>query len=161
MKMRSGFLASLITLLIGCAGADDPRTEPADAGPGDGKVSYSRDIQPIWNQWCLTCHSWKVGPEAFKHQQPQLDRDESHTALVMGSWKSSVCYSTVGEEFIHLQQVVPGEPDQSGVVAILDHERVGNGCFTSMPRGSVGLRLLAPNQYELVRRWILEGALNN
>ena len=97
------------------------------------KISFNRDIRPIFSDICFTCH----GPDASK-VKGGLRLDSKDAAMKGG--ESGVA-------------IVPGKPEQSEVFKRLtthDAEDI-------MPPKKFG-KTLSAEQIETVRRWIAEGA---
>lgn len=124
-------------------------------------ISYARDIQPIWNARCTSCHSWTQGPNAVNQQRPRLDATFSFDALHEGA--AVGCFRTDTGQFEPLSYVVPNDPETSALVAILSANPPRAQCQSArgMPRDTGPLETLAPAEYALVRRWVVEGARNN
>src|SRR5581483_10717435 len=94
------------------------------------KVRFSRDIRPILNQNCVPCH----GGVRQKNGVSFIFREEA-----LGSGKSG------------RRTIVPGKPDESELIARV----TSKDPEARMPyRGPA----LSPQQIELLRRWIKEGA---
>ena len=98
------------------------------AGP-QGKVRFNRDIRPVLSENCYYCH----GPDP-KHREGKLRLDDREAALAKEAF-------------------VPGKPDESELIKRLytadedDH----------MPPAK-SHKTLKPEQKELFKRWIAEGA---
>jgi hypothetical protein len=101
------------------------------AGPA-AKIDFQRDIQPIFAAACASCHG-------AKKAAGQLRLDLKSAALKGG---------------LSGPLLMPGDSKQSRLLArILSHE--GEGGEPRMPLGGAPLK---PEQIELIRRWIDEGA---
>jgi hypothetical protein len=103
----------------------------AEIGPGAAApVDFNRQIHPILSENCFQCH----GPDD-RQRKAKLRLDLKEQALGHGT------------------VIVPGHPDRSDLIDRLTtddpHRR--------MPPAKTGKRL-TPQQVELVRRWIEEGA---
>src|SRR5262245_47495664 len=81
-RMRAFVLAILIA---GCTDTMTGTGPDDDPDPGDGPVSYSQHVQPIWDRWCVGCHN----PGNPRRQEPYLQAATSHAALTTNS---SFCY---------------------------------------------------------------------
>jgi WD40 repeat protein/mono/diheme cytochrome c family protein len=108
--------------------ADDTKK---DAAPG--KISYSRDIRPIFHQHCLGCH------QPAKAQGGYVMTD--HAALLKAGEAEKA-------------GVVPGKPGESH---LLDQIRVKNG-KAEMPKNRDPL---SDKQIKLVEEWIKQGAADD
>jgi len=147
----------LVLLVAAC-------TETEPPGPND-PVSYRRHIQPIWDEWCVSCHS----PASDRRLNTQLHAGASYASLMVGvgdslCFRDEVIYGEPTISAVHL--VEPYDPLASGLVLItgglVTIEEAGIGCLASiMPRETAGLRSVSPAQWELVRRWVSEGARDN
>lgn len=103
--------------------------EPALAAPPTGKVNFNRDIKPLLTHRCFTCH----GPdEAERKADLRLDlRDEAlKGAIKPGDAKGSEVYL----------RIISTDPD------------------LMMPPPTAKKPLFKPEEAELIRRWIDEGA---
>ena len=129
-----GFAVAAVLLLAGCS---DRGTEPGLPGGGDDPVSYTADVQPIWNANCIGCHG-DGGNGGLDLRMPG-----SRANLVdvpSPSWPGL--------------RVVAGEPDSS----VLYLKLTGTaGVGDRMPQGGS----LGADDTEIVRLWIAEGALDN
>lgn len=91
-------------------------------------VSYGRDIRPILSDKCFRCH----GPDSESREaELRLDTREGVMAKV----------------------VVPGKPDESEIVARI----FSDDADTRMPPPDSNLTL-TPEQKEVLKRWVSEGA---
>jgi hypothetical protein len=101
----------------------------AQAAPPAGKINFNRDIKPLLTHRCFTCH----GPdEAERKAELRLDlRDEAlKSAIKPGDAQASEVY----------QRIVSTDPD------------------LMMPPPAAKKPLFKPEEAELIRRWIDEGA---
>src|SRR5215831_5852461 len=94
------------------------------------EVHFSRDIRPILNQNCMPCH----GGVRQKNGVSFLFREEA-----LGTGKSGK------------RTVVPGKPDESELIARV----TSSDPETRMPYHAAPL---SPQQIDVLRRWIQEGA---
>ncbi|WP_425616982.1 PSD1 and planctomycete cytochrome C domain-containing protein [Anatilimnocola sp. NA78] len=102
---------------------------PAVAAPPTGKVNFNRDIKPLLTHRCFTCH----GPdEAERKADLRLDlRDEAlKGAIKAGDGKASDVY----------ERITSTDPE------------------IMMPPPTAKKPLFKPEEAELIRRWIDEGA---
>ena len=130
MKRTSEFHAALLAAGVLCGVWS---AGAATATPA--KIDFNRDIRPILSENCYTCH----GPDANKLKS-NLRFDVKESAF--GKAKS-------GEI-----AVVPGAPERSEMIRRLtatDPDDV-------MPPAKEN-KTLKPQQVELLRRWIKEGAV--
>jgi hypothetical protein len=97
---------------------------------GSDRVVFSRDIRPIFNQNCVSCH----GGVRQKNNVSFIFREEA-----LGVGKSG-----------H-RTIVPGDPDSSELMARL----VATDAEDRMPYHAPAL---TSQQVELIRRWIKQGA---
>jgi uncharacterized membrane protein len=110
-------------------------------------VSFSRDVQPIFNNQCVMCHN-----SEDPHAGLLLDEGLSHEQLVsMGS-----------SETTQMARVTPGDPDKSYLVHKLNntHLKVG-GTGWHMPPPTHMKSAVTLREKELIRNWIKQGAKNN
>jgi len=104
-------------------------------------VSYAEHVEQLILDRCVGCH--------------RPDKAEAELKLVHGrSYDALVVPMSV--QVPDLRLIAPGEPEASYVWRKLDDTAsVGKG----MPRSLTGYRRLPPDELELVRRWISDGAL--
>jgi len=103
----------------------------ADETKNAATISYFRDIRPIIRERCAGCHQ-----PAVKQGELSLT---THEGFIQGGAKGKV--------------IVPGQPDQSLVIGYLTGGQKPQMPFNSTP--------LAPEQINLFRQWIKEGALDD
>jgi hypothetical protein len=96
-------------------------------------VQFNRDIRPILSDTCFKCH----GPDATK-RQAELRFDQEESALADRDGHAAI---------------VPGRPEQSELMRRIDSADPDE----RMPPPDSGLKL-SPQQIELLRRWIGQGA---
>lgn len=82
-------------------------TFPEDDGPAPVDVSYSQDIQPMWNSDCVSCHQGGLAPD--------LRAENSYDSLLNGGY------------------VIPENADNS----VLYHSLLGSNGVSLMPPGSM------------------------
>ncbi len=124
-------VAGMVCLAVFC-----PSTLPASPDQPDLRdrpVLFNRDIRPILSENCFSCH----GPDAGqRHAELRLDTAEGALADLGG-----------------YHAIVPGKPDESeAYLRIAEHDE-----SMRMPPPDSN-RSLSPDQVELVRRWIEQGA---
>lgn len=138
----------LITLFLlfstwGCSGDGiglDINGDPLGPGLPDTTVSFSRNIQPIFNQSC-SCHLQAGAPEGL-----DLSAGKSYNNLV----------NIPSSELPSLDRIEPANPDTSYLVWKIEGDpRILGG---RMPLGGP---YLDDRTIELIRKWVLRGALND
>jgi hypothetical protein len=104
------------------------------AAPAEEPLHFSRDIMPVLSKSCFTCH----GPDELQRKAGlRLDLFESATAALPSGAAA----------------IVPGNPDAGSLLArITAHDPADR-----MPPEGKGTPL-TPQQVDLLRRWISEGA---
>ena len=100
----------------------------------DELVDYSRDIRPIFSSHCFACH----GPDKSARE---------------GGFRLDDKVSAFGEADSGAHPIVSGRPDMSEVVTRITSDDVD----VQMPPAESTERL-TPDQIQLVRRWIEQGA---
>jgi len=107
---------------------------------------YARDIQPIWDAQCTSCHS-SGGRGGLN-----LLASSSHASLVNTSATGSYGAACGGTT-----RVVPNEPNNSLMVKKIS----GTDCGGRMPQFNESYFDNNPGQLTRIRSWILAGAANN
>jgi WD40 repeat protein/mono/diheme cytochrome c family protein len=105
----------------------------ASVAPAADKVSYFKDVRPIFQQHCQGCH------QPAKAQGGFVMTDHAGLLKSGDGGKAGV---------------VPGKPADS---FLLDEIRVTDG-KAEMPKGG---KTLKPEQYQLIEKWISEGAADD
>jgi hypothetical protein len=100
----------------------------------DSAVDFDRDIRPLLSNYCFTCH----GPDESERQ---------------GGLRLDVREGALGEADSGEPAIVPGEPDQSELIARITSDDE----FERMPPPETGKTLSAREQ-QLLAQWIREGA---
>lgn len=113
--------------LISIAVSADPPT------PAPEKVSYFKDVRPLFQQHCQGCH------QPAKAQGGYVMTDHASLLKAADSGKPGVA---------------PGKPAES---FLLEEIRVKDG-KAEMPKGGKALK---PEQYQLVEKWIAQGAVDD
>lgn len=124
------------------AGAPDCDSTQTSAAPNTA-VSFSADVQPILTSYCVSCHRGDSPPRKLNLEPGQ-------------AWAALMRVSELDNDY---RRVVPGDAAQSLVVLGL-----ADGLpdvVPAMPYGTAGLKQLSPDAYEVVRRWVEQGAPNN
>lgn len=165
MRFGTWLAAAIVGSLAAgmCACSAEPTPEPACkdyAPPADfdalnPRVSFTRDVMPVFAQSCAfsTCH----GANAGSANGVFLGRDASrvHAAVV----------GVKGDELPTMAFVLPGNPRESYLMrkmdasqCVLDAQCAGGSCQGSMPKNEASLDLATR---DVVRRWIAQGAKND
>jgi hypothetical protein len=118
-----------ISLLLLLALSTDPRFAPA----AEKKLDFNRDIRPILSENCFQCHGFDE-----KARQAELRLDTPESALVKHD---------------DITPIVPGHPDQSDL-----WRRNTTDDESEMMPPPDSHRALKPEQKELLKRWIEQGA---
>lgn len=131
--------------------------ECADVAPPDGGipmkevpevVSFSQHVQPILNDFCVSCHSGSVPPA-------DLDLSEGRAwAEMLGSGQGKDSDECGSGAVI----VSPGDPGNSVLWEVLAGQ---SGCAPTMPYQTDGLKTTSPIDFEIIEKWIVQGALDN
>ena len=132
---------TLSVLLASACGSGSKTTTPATSTTSG--VSYSRDVQPIFNNYCVVCHQG-AGQAGLT-----LEPNVSYSKLV------GVSSTESASEL----RVKAGSPDQSYLLAKLNGTQVqAGGSGAQMPYGAAPL---SQAQISLIQQWIAAGAPNN
>lgn len=124
-------------LLIGAVSSCEKNTNPIPIAPnGDKIVSLEKDVQPIFNQNCISCHP--------NSGDLSLMPGDSHSSLV------NVISSEYG-----IVRVSPFYADSS-VICMKLHGVEGYGFL--MPLNGIPLE---PEEIKTIEDWIDQGAQNN
>ena len=115
----------------------------------NGDVSFSADIQPIFNNRCIRCHN----PIMFTGML-DLTEGTSYDSLV-DQPTSPTCWS----EVLSPTRVVPSVPELS--MLWRKTMPTADRCRNPMPLGTQGLGVIAPDEFALLEMWIVQGAQNN
>ncbi len=105
----------------------------AASPPSSGPIEFNRDIRPLLSDTCFQCH----GPDKAKRKGGlRLDLEASAKARLDGHFT-----------------IVPGQPAKSELIRRITTSDADD----RMPPAEAG-RQLKPEQVELLRRWIEQGA---
>jgi hypothetical protein len=108
---------------------------PVEPDHNNSQVSFSRDVQPIFDNYCVSCHP--------NSGNLDLRRGHSYDQLV-----------NVPASGYNALRVKPGDAESSVLYKKVD----GSGAYGSnMPLGSS----LSASQISLIRDWINQGARQN
>lgn len=146
MNPRTFSLLCLTVLFsVGCGGdasrGDSPAVESGVAiqnvadtpeSPQE-KVDFAREVLPILSNHCYLCHG------------PDQDSKEAKKA----GFRLDIRDDAVDDEMI-----IPGDPDASPMIDVLTTDKASR----RMPPLDSGKPQLKPEQIELLKRWIAEGA---
>ncbi len=130
-------LASVAACVLSCKDENScigPDCSPSDVIFPADSVSYSRQVQPLFNQTCALsgCHS------SSERDRVKLD---SYENLMFGAGNPPI------------RVVIPGSPETSELVF-----RIEGRASQRMP---IGRNPLNQNQINGIRAWIAEGARRN
>lgn len=135
MKARHVIAALAMAATGALVGSVSPGTLHA-AAPAQAQVSFKQDVQPIFKSNCAACHT--PGGEGTKASGLDL----SNYAGVMKGTKYG-------------PMIVPGEPDNSNLMWLLDWKASPQ---LRMPHGA---SQLPEHQRDVIRTWIRQGAKDN
>jgi mono/diheme cytochrome c family protein len=133
MKRRNVTLVSIVAVGLSLAGSL-ALAPIRDACAAPGQISYSEDIAPIFRGWCASCHA--PGGEG-----------EKASGLDLSTYESVMKGTKFGP------MVIPGKPDESSLMALIQGEAKVRMPFQHKPLPAC-LRLN-------ISAWISEGAKNN
>ena len=128
-------LASLFAILLiaGCGSQPAAPAAPKAGIPASSDVSFAKDIQPIFSQTCMPCHTG--GKDA------------------KGSYDLTCYPGTMDNGSDSTPNVIPGNADSSTLY------RLVNGTVTpQMPKGRPALNAA---QLATIKKWIDQGAKND
>ena len=134
---------ALILAILAVAGCSD-QGDPIKSGggePPDEKASFADEIQPIFDENCVSCHSGGSPPADLS-----LSEGSSYANLV----------GVVSSGYAPDSLVVPERPDAS-VLYLKMTATEGYG----QPMPPLPLEPVHPDERALVRQWITEGAQDN
>jgi len=133
MKRRNFAFASVVAIGLPLAGST-ALTPIGAACAAQGQLSYSEDIAPIFRGWCASCHA--PGGEGEKASGLDLT---TYDGLMKGAKFGPM--------------VVPGKPDESNLVVLIEGRAKVRMPFQHKP---------LPNCLrQNIWSWIFEGAKNN
>ncbi len=152
MKSRSAVFTIAVSMMVLAAlaaaacssGTTSSTTTPSSTTTSSGGVSFSRDIQPIFNANCVVCHTGTSGPQGLT-----LDSGKAYGNLV----------NVNSTEAPSLKRVAPGSPDKSYIInKLLGTQTQAGGSGAQMPFGA---QPLSQSTISLIQQWITAGAPNN
>lgn len=100
-----------------------------------GEVDFNRDVRPILANHCWVCHG------------------QDKEALKKTGGISLDSFAGATAEYWGMRPIVPGDPDKSGIIA-----RVTAPPGSRMPPANSNVKPLTPEQIEILRAWIKQGA---
>jgi len=133
---------------------------PAGTDLTQPAVSFSNDVVPIFVESCAfsSCHGAASGGNngiKLGSKTTTVQPSEIHDALV----------GKPAPELASMSLVTAGDPSKSylmhkmdGDQCTFDKQCTNETCESSMPQGS---DVLKPEQRDVIRRWIAQGAQNN
>lgn len=143
-KVRYVFSVLLLFTLISCGGGGgstgpDPDPNPDPTPNPDRPVSYSADIEPIFNGNCALsgCHTTST-------QESGVDLSSYESAL-----------NSVGVQY-GTEIIVPGEPENSPIVDKISNDNPAEGERMPYQRAQ-----LSSAQIDSIVAWIDDGAPDN
>ncbi len=167
-RLAAVCIALAAPVLTHCSGSVS--RDPSNSSPGSmdnglsapqpsGGVSFAYDIQPIFDARCTRCHN----PISFRGTL-DLTADNSYNMLV-NQPTSPGCMQEVPDSIrVATCDVPPCDPSQSMLWSKTYPDARppdGSRCRGIMPPETPGLRYIAPDEFDLLERWIIAGAPNN
>lgn len=107
LHMKNIFKILILTVMALSLGSCYNDTFPEDNGPDPVDVSYATDIQPMWDNDCVSCHQGNI--------PPNLEAAVSYDELINGGY------------------VISGNADDS----VLYHSLLGTNGVSLMPPGAM------------------------
>lgn len=144
LGLTAAIMISALLVATGCSSGTKTTasTTSATSSTSTG-VSYSKDVQPVFNSHCVVCHAG-AGQAGLT-----LEPNVSYGKLV----------GVASTENATEMRVKAGAPDQSYLIAKLNGTQVqAGGSGAQMPYGAAPL---SQAQISLISQWITAGALNN
>ncbi len=133
LALTTGAVAALAMIAAASVGIQFP---PEKAFAAAARVSFADDVLPLLKFRCATCHL--PGGEGYEKSGFDLSS-----------------YQTVMKGTKYGAMIVPGDPDTSNLMLLLDW-RVS--AQIRMPHGKKQLSIC---DRDLIRTWILQGAMND
>ncbi|MFN7017760.1 MAG: PSD1 and planctomycete cytochrome C domain-containing protein [Fimbriimonadales bacterium] len=129
MRSLLAFGFSYVGLPLALGGLVWTAPAPPTPLPQQRKVDFAREILPIFKASCFPCH----GPERRQGGLRLSDRESAFKGGISG------------------RVIIPGDAENSLLVKRIRSDEEG-------PRMPKGMTALSPEQIELIKRWINEGA---
>lgn len=145
----SKFLVLLALAAAACGEGTRNNAPPPPPADGGGAVSFAQDIQPIFNSQCASCHNSTTARGSLDLTSPG-----SYQRLVNVASSASCSAQVPG-----VPRVKPG--DTMGSMLWRKTKPDPSKCLNAMPNGTLGLGVIAPDQFAKIEAWIQQGALNN
>jgi hypothetical protein len=130
----------LSTIFISSQAMENPimSNQPVNKAIGTNEVSFSRDVQPILHDYCVSCHS----PGGKGYAKSGLDMT-SYQGLMKGTKFGKV--------------VIPGNSEDSTFTKLL----TGTNKGLKMPMGLNSGGTLDRQYILVLRKWVNQGAQDN
>jgi len=128
MWLRSLAGLSLLLLTVGTAPAKEPEKS------SDDKVSFHRDVRPIFQAACIGCHQ---------------------AAKLQGGYLMTTRAGLLGKGDSGVVSVVPGKPEVSHLMVQITSQM---GKPPAMPKG---LPTLTEKEVQTIKQWIKDGAVDD
>lgn len=130
---------------------------PGEGGGGEGAVSFSKDVMPIFEKSCATCHQSGGYIHPYLGPQAQMSPGQVRDALL------------ASEGFLGDRAVVPGSPETSWLIGKLTGEMSAFACAKEKACGGVmpapqtdtPVDPLPQAQIDLIKAWVSQGAKDN
>jgi hypothetical protein len=132
--MRVGLLAGAVATVVSLAVIEGAVTSSEVCAAE--KTSFAADVFPIFKGRCVSCHE----PGGAGYEKSGLD---------LSTYEGVMKGTKIGK------MVIPGDPDTSNLVWLLDWRASAE---LRMPHGK---KKLSTCDRDAIRAWIREGALNN
>lgn len=147
-------LVAMLCLSVACDGTSDDMAEggtETGTGTGDGDgdgdggaLSYAADIQPIWDDKCVSCHKAGGFAELFVH----LDGDSYSNVVGVLSGQAT-----------DKQLIEAGNAANSYLIAKLRNTQMAAGGSGGLMPGGAMPTPLPEEQIMMIEQWANEGAL--
>jgi hypothetical protein len=143
-----------LTAILLAAACKDETTTPAPT-----PISFAQDVQPIFATSCVGCHTGATAPPSARPMS--LETGPAYANIVnVRAFETDT--STL------LDRIEPGDPEVSYLVHKIQGTHTAGsvrGSGLRMPRGCPDgpppRACLTPQQIQLIRQWVLQGAANN
>ena len=136
MTRRLLVLGGALFLAIGGIVGEELMSSSGEACAASAKTSFSEDVLPIFVGRCFSCHK----PGGQGNEKSGLD---------LSTYEGVMRGTKMGK------MVVPGDPDSSNLIWLLDWRGAPE---THMP---LGKKKLSTCDRDAIRNWIREGAKDN